>query len=74
MSHACYDFCCLYDMCCCALRAELRLLQLLSPSFFVFCFFPLLVVLIVVEGHNDTLEVPLCFRPLGWLRHARSLL
>jgi hypothetical protein len=74
MSRACCAFCCLHVMRCCALRAELRLLQLLSHSFFVFCFFLLLAILIVVEGHSDTLEVPLCLRPLGWLRHAQLLL
>jgi hypothetical protein len=59
---------------CCALCVELRLLQLLSPSFFVFHFFLLLALLIVVEGHSDIPEVPLCLRPLGWLRRAQWLL
>jgi hypothetical protein len=54
----------------CALRIELRLLQLLSPFFFVFCFFPSPIVLIVIEGRNDTPEVPLCLCLLVWLRRA----
>jgi hypothetical protein len=73
-SRACCAFCCSYVMRCCALHVELRLLQLLSPSFFVFCFFPLLAVLIVIEGHSDTPEVPLYLRPLGWLRRSQWLL
>jgi hypothetical protein len=58
----------------CTLRVELRLLQLLSHFFCVFCFFLLLVVLIAIEGHNDTPEVPPCLRLLVWLHRARWLL
>jgi hypothetical protein len=47
---------------CCALREKLRLLRLLSPSFFVFHFFLLPVVLIAFAGRNDTLKVHFCLR------------
>jgi hypothetical protein len=59
---------------CCALREKLHLLQLPSPSFFVFHFFLLPAVLIAFEGRSDTLKVPLCLRLLVWLRHAQRLL
>jgi hypothetical protein len=52
---------------CFALRVGLRLLQLLSPFFFVFHFFPLPTVLIADEGRNDTPEVPLYLHQLVWL-------
>jgi hypothetical protein len=67
-------FYCSYTMRCCALRVELRLLQLLSPFFFVFHFFPLPTVLIIAEGHNGTPKVPLYLHWLVWLRRARWLL
>jgi hypothetical protein len=67
-------FYCSYVMCCCTLREKLRLLQLLSPSFFVFIFFLLPAVLIAFEGRSDTLKVSLCLRLLVWLRCAQRLL
>jgi hypothetical protein len=59
---------------CCALRKELRLLRLLSPSFSVFHFFLSLVVLIAFAGRNDTLRVNFDLRLSVWLRHVQWLL
>jgi hypothetical protein len=55
---------------CCVLHIELRLLQWLSPFFYVFHFFLLLAVLIAFEGHNDTLEILPYLRLLVWLGRA----
>jgi hypothetical protein len=52
----------------CVLYEELRLLQWLNLSFFVFHFFLLLVVLIAVLRHNDTLKAYFCFHLLVWAR------
>jgi hypothetical protein len=57
---ACGAFCYPYAMRCCVLREKLRLLQLLSPSFSVFHFFLLPVVLIAFARRNDTLKVHFC--------------
>jgi hypothetical protein len=62
-------FCCLCMMRCCVLYKELRLLQWLNLSFFVFRFFLLLVALIAVLRHNDTLKAYFCLHLLVWVRH-----
>jgi hypothetical protein len=52
----------------CVLYEELRLLQWLNLSFFVFCFFLLLVALIAVSRRNDTLKACFCLHLLVWAR------
>jgi hypothetical protein len=54
---------------CCVLYEELRFLQWLNLFFFVFCFFLLLVALIAILGHNDTLKAYFCLHLLVWARH-----
>jgi hypothetical protein len=53
----------------CVLYEELHLLQWLNLFFFVFRFFLLLVALIAVFGHNDTLKAYFCLHLLVWSRH-----
>jgi hypothetical protein len=50
------------------LYEALCLLQWLNLFFFVFHFFLLLVALIAVLGHNDTLKAYFCLRLLVWAR------
>jgi hypothetical protein len=50
------------------LYEKLHLLQWLNLSFFVFRFFLLLVALLAVLGHNDTLKAYFCLRLLVWAR------
>jgi hypothetical protein len=50
------------------LYEELRLLQWLNLFLFVFRFFLLLVALIAVLRHNDTLKAYFCLRLLVWGR------
>jgi hypothetical protein len=57
---------------CASCRAALATIA--ESLLFLFRFFPMPVVLIVVEGRNDTPEVPLCLRLLVWLHRARWLL
>jgi hypothetical protein len=55
------------------LYEELRLLQWLNLFFFVFRFFLLLVALIVVLRHNDTLKAYFCLHLLVWARRVLRL-
>jgi hypothetical protein len=52
----------------CVLYEKLRLLQWLNLFFFVFRFFLLLVALIAVLRHNDTLKAYFCLHPSVWAR------
>jgi hypothetical protein len=58
---------------CCVLYEELRLLQWLNLSFFVFRFFILVVALIAVLRHNDTLKACSCLHLLVWARRVLRL-
>jgi hypothetical protein len=53
----------------CVLYEELCLLRWLNLSFFVFHFFILLVALIAILRHNDTLKACFCLHLLVWARH-----
>jgi hypothetical protein len=57
----------------CVLYEELRLLQWLNLSFFVFRFFLLLVALIAVLRCNDTLKACFCLHLLVWARRVLRL-
>jgi hypothetical protein len=57
----------------CVLYEKPRLLQWLNLLFFVFCFFLLLVALIAILRHNDTLKAYFCLRLLVWARRVLRL-
>jgi hypothetical protein len=57
----------------CVLYEKLHLLQWLNLSFFVFRFYLLLVALLAVLGHNDTLKAYFCLHLLVWARRVLRL-
>jgi hypothetical protein len=57
----------------CVLYEELRLLQWMNLFFFVFRSFLLLVALIAVVRHNDTLKACFCLHLLVWACHVLLL-